>query len=144
MWIIYALGASLLWGLTYVLNEQVYKKVSFETSIFLTTLCTAAAMLLLAIYKNSIVQDLRNILSTPKLAFLVLASVLVFILAEICIALSITSKNATLAGLVEISYPVFIALFAFILFKENTINTTTLIGASLIFAGVFTIYHFNQ
>lgn len=45
MWIIFALGASVLWGLSYVLFEQIYKKMTVATSLaivcfvmFVTTL----------------------------------------------------------------------------------------------------------
>ena len=67
-----------------------------------------------------------------------------FLPADLMIALSISTKNATLAGLVEISYPLFIALFAYFLFKETQINAAIIIGGLLIFSGIFVIYYFNR
>ena len=49
---------------------------------------------------------------------------------------SIGGKNATLASLIEISYPAFVALFAFLLYREVHFNASVLLGAALVFAGV--------
>lgn len=134
----------MLWGLTYVLNEQIYKKIHITTSLAITCAATSVALFIFAFNKGLIKRDFTTIFESKSLTFLILVEIVIFIFAEIFIALSISTKNATLAGLIEISYPVFIALFAYILYRENSINTTTLVGASLIFIGVFTIYHFNQ
>ncbi len=50
--------------------------------------------------------------------------------------LAIGDKNATLASLIEISYPVFVVLFAWLLFREAHLNVSVLAGAALVFAGV--------
>jgi drug/metabolite transporter (DMT)-like permease len=65
------------------------------------------------------------------------------LIAELCIGFSIISKNATLAGLIEISYPIFIALFSYLLFK-NKITIPTVIGGIIVFFGIFIIYYFNR
>jgi drug/metabolite transporter (DMT)-like permease len=65
------------------------------------------------------------------------------LIAELFIGFSITAKNATLAGLIEISYPIFIALFSFILFR-SVVNLPTMLGGMIIFVGVFVIYYFNN
>lgn len=143
MWILYALGASMLWGITYVLSEQIYKKLSISTSLALTCAATAIVMLCLSLFRNEFKRDIAT-LSTDRSALLLLISgIIIFVLAELCIAFSISEKNATLAGLVEISYPVFIAIFAYILFREDSLNISSLAGALLIFSGIFVIYHFN-
>jgi len=68
---------------------------------------------------------------------------LALLIAEIFIGFSITAKSATLAGLVEISYPIFIALFSYLLFKSR-VSVSTLIGGGIIFCGIFVIYYFNR
>lgn len=143
MWIVYALGASMLWGLTYILGEQIYKKISISTSLAITCAGTVIAMLVLAVSRGVLKKDVAAIVASPTLRNLVIAETVVFVLAEICIALSISTKNATLAGLVEISYPVFIAVFAYLLFNEKSIDMATFAGAFLIFSGIYVIYHFH-
>lgn len=144
MWIIYALAASVFWGLTYVINEQVYKKISVVTSLAITATATGLIMLLVAHATVLLKRDFAIIVGSRNLLFLIIAETVVLLIAELFIGLSITSKSATLAGLIEISYPIFIALFAYLLYRENQLNFPTAIGGAFIFIGVFVIYYFNR
>lgn len=144
MWIIFALGASVLWGLSYILFEQIYKKVSVATSLAIVCFVMFFVMLAISYFRGEIKPDITAITSSKKLMWLMAGGTLTAIVADVCIALSITTKNATLAGLVEISYPLFIALFAYLLFKENQLTISTSIGGLLIFSGVAVIYFFNK
>jgi drug/metabolite transporter (DMT)-like permease len=144
MWVIFAFVSSILWGLAYVINEQIYRKISVVTSIGITTLFTAVVMLLIACKGRFLMEDLGAIRRSNQLLGLVVAETIVLMLAEVFIGLSITNKNATLAGLIEISYPVFIILFAYLLFKENQLSISAAAGGSLIFLGIFIIYYFNK
>ncbi len=143
MWIILALGASLFWGLTYVFNQEVYKKISIFSSLALISLVTFIVTFVAAYFSGVIKTDIDAILSSRRLLGYVLASIGAFLIAELLIAYSISAKNATLAGLIEISYPIFIALFSYILFKNN-VSLPTILGGVLIFIGVFVIYYFNR
>jgi len=143
MWILFALGASLFWGLTYVFNEQVYKKISIFTSIGIASLVIFIVTLLISHFSGSLKPDLASIASSRQLLWYVIGGITVFLIAEIFIAFSITAKNATLAGLVEISYPIFIALFSYLLFKSK-ITAPTIIGGIIVFIGIFIIYYFNR
>ena len=67
---------------------------------------------------------------------LILALPLTSLLGSWLLYVSIGQKNATLASLIEISYPVFVALFAYVLFREVALDALTLLGAALVFAGV--------
>ena len=144
MWIIFAVSASVLWGITYVINEQVYKKISLLTSISLGSLFLFLVMLIASYLTHNLGPDLHTVVSSKKVLSLVAIQTLTLILAELFIAFSITEKNATLSGLIEISYPIFIAIFAYLFYRENEINIATLVGGILIFVGVFVIYFFNK
>ena len=50
-----------------------------------------------------------------------------------------SAKNPTLASLIEISYPLFVVLFAWIFFREMQLNTITICGGLLVIAGVAVI-----
>jgi drug/metabolite transporter (DMT)-like permease len=89
-------------------------------------------------------EDIITISTSKRLVILVVAEALAFVLAELFIGLSITTKNAALAGLIEISYPLFIMLFSYFLFKENQLNVSTAAGGLFIFFGIFIIYYFNK
>jgi drug/metabolite transporter (DMT)-like permease len=58
--------------------------------------------------------------------------------------LSIDSKNATLTSLIEISYPIFVVVFAYLLFKQVHLNLSMMIGGLLILAGAAIIIVNNQ
>lgn len=62
--------------------------------------------------------DLRIIGDSKGELFLVLAGTFTFVAAKLFIGFSISQKNASLAGLIEISYPSFTAIFAGLLFRE--------------------------
>lgn len=144
MWIFFALGASVLWGLSYVLFEQIYKKISVATALGLVCLVIFAVMTIWAWLSGNLRPDLTALASSKKLLWLFIGGTITALIADLFIGLSIHGKNATLAGLVEISYPIFIVLFAYLLFKEQQINTAAIIGGLLIFAGVFVVYFFNR
>jgi len=144
MWFVYATLASAFWGLTYVLSEQVFKHVSVVTALAINAAFIAFIAGLAAVATGAWRTDLVTITSSGRVAGLVVAGALVLVVAEIFIALSITHKNASLAGLVEISYPLFIALFAFLLFKESQLTIPTALGGLLILSGVVVVYWFSR
>lgn len=144
MWIFFAISASVLWGLSYVLFEQIYKKISVTTALAITCLVMFVVLGLVSFFSGSLKTELADITASKKLFWLLAAGITTGLLADVCIGLSIQHKSATLAGLIEISYPIFIALFAYFLFKENQITTATIIGGILVFSGVFVIYYFNR
>lgn len=144
MWIVFALTASMLWGLLYVLNEQVYKYISIGTSFVIASLAGTVFFFVLAMQQGVFFKDLHVLSTNRHVQILLAVDIAVFLLAELFIAMSITQKNATLAGIVEISYPVFIAIFAYYIFREDTLNISTIAGALLIFAGILVVYHFNH
>ncbi len=144
MWILLALGASLFWGMTYAINEQVYKHISVLSSLAITLTVSGILVGIAALSLGMLGRDFATLASAPKVLSLVLAGIAVLTIAELFIGFSITEKNATLVGLIEISYPIFILLFSYLLFKENNLTVATAIGGVLMFAGVAVIYLFNK
>lgn len=143
MWIIFALGASLFWGISYVFSAEIYKKISLFTSLGIASFVVCIVTLLISYFSDSLKLDLISISSSRNLLWYIIGGILALLIAELCIGFSIISKNATLAGLIEISYPIFIALFSYLLFK-NKITIPTVIGGVIVFFGIFIIYYFNR
>ena len=144
MWFIFAISASVMWGLTYVIDEKIYEKISVSTSLAIASLCAFVVTLAMSYFTGSLKLDLHELATSRNTLGLVMAGTTTLVIAEIFIGLSITAKNATLAGLIEISYPLFIALFAYILFRNNQLTISTIVGGILIFSGVIVIYLFNR
>jgi uncharacterized membrane protein len=144
MWLFYALASSVIWGINYLFYEKILQRISISTLYFIDLIVGATVFLLFALFSNSFAKDLSLIQNTKSLQLLILSSVITSVLANLFIALAIQSKNATLSTLIEISYPLFIILFAWLLFKENTLNTSVFIGGGFIFTGIIIIYLFNK
>ena len=144
MWFIFALLASAFWGLTYVLNEQIFKQISIPTALAIEALILAAVGLLSAVIGGTLKPDLVTISHGGRLAWYLAAGIGASISAGILISLAVSERNATLAGLVEVSYPIFIALFAYVLFKEGELGWPVALGGALILSGVFVIYWFAR
>lgn len=144
MWLVFASLASVLWGLSYVFSEQVYRYASIYTVLAINLLISAIAFLILAAVLGVLRTDLTAITNSNRALFLFLSGVVIFCLAELFIGLSIAGKSATLAGLIEITYPLFIALFAYLLFKEHDLNWGIAFGGLCIFIGVAIVYWFSR
>jgi drug/metabolite transporter (DMT)-like permease len=143
MWIILSLSASVLWGLTYVVDEQIYRRISVFSSLAIASLCVFLVMLAASYISGSLGKDIAVLSSSRRVLALVLCGAATLLTAELLIGLSISSKNATLAALIEISYPLFVATFAVLLFNEERPNVMTVVGGVLILGGVFLISYFN-
>lgn len=144
MWVYFAIAASMLWGLVYSLDEQLYKYISVPTALAIASFFGFVTMLIFAIVHGDFAQDVRSLTSSRHVMVLMTVVTIVFIAAECCIGFSISGKNATLAALLEISYPLFTAIFAMLLFREAIPSFITLVGAVLIGMGVAIISWANK
>ena len=133
-WYIAAIGAAVLWGVHYPLVDHALRRVSLLSVLLLTALPIVIVSLFAA---RDIVADLvalRAMRWPEQLA--IFAIMLTSLGATVLLYLSISGKNATLASLIEISYPVFVALFAYLLFRQIQFNASVVLGASFVFLGV--------
>ena len=53
---------------------------------------------------------------------------------------AIADSTATKASIVEITYPLFVAIFSLILYGENSLNLGLGIGGLLIFMGIIVVF----
>ena len=138
MWLIFAIIAAILWGMNYALAERVIKSISPATLLALEML--AGAIIFSAIsFFTSWKKDVNLLLTDTHLLWLTIAEIVVVVVASFFIVSSINFKNATLAGIVELIYPLFIILFSWLFFGENHVNFSVIIGGMLIFIGVLII-----
>lgn len=136
MWIAFALMAAILWGLNYTLAERVLQNISVFTLLALEMLIGTVVFSVLA-WCTSLKKDLHALVSHNGLLWITLAEIIIVTLASYLIVISIRSKNATAAAIIELVYPLFTVFFTWILFRENHANSSVLIGGALVFAGVF-------
>lgn len=134
--------AALSWSLVYILSQKVLTQFSAPKFLFFSSIFTffilSPLILLLSNHKDRFtVHDLK-IFYKPE--FLILMTV--NILADFFILKSVQKIGATTAAILEISYPLFIAVIAFLFLREQ-ITASTAIGGMLIFLGSLIIIYFN-
>lgn len=140
-WIIYGLVASILWGSSYaasgpILRSKMAPLVFYFCYSFVGML--VAAVVLVAGGKGvllvSQVRELERRDACWFLFSLVSASVGAWMTYQ-----AVGAKNASLASMIEISYPLFVMIFTWIFFREMELNTMTFMGGCFVILGVLLI-----
>lgn len=144
MWAAYALLAALLWGFDYAFAERVFKHVSILSFLAIQLTIGGLVLLGIALATGAFSRDMPTLFASRQTLTFLILGVIAFAVANVLICTAIQTKNATLSGLIEISYPIFIALISWVGFREHQLSAATAAGGVLIFAGVFVIYYFNR
>lgn len=132
-WYVPAIAAAVVWGLHYPLIEHALKRVSLTTVVLLTALPMALVALA---FPGRLAEDWRIVATLPSGERALIGLIALTSLAgTVLLYLAVRSRNATLASLIEISYPAFVALFAWLLFREWQLNAGVVMGAALVFVG---------
>jgi len=141
MWIVYALAAAIIWGVSYAASGRVIERgMTPLVFFFLYTLfgaAAAAAALAVTGKTGTLFSEFRSL--GPDWVWLLVA-IVSSAAGGLLIYIAIGAKNATLASLIEISYPFFVALFAWLFFRDIQFNWQTLIGGLLILGGVGVVF----
>jgi drug/metabolite transporter (DMT)-like permease len=143
MWLIYASCAAILWGLSYSLTEKIFQCNFSPLTLVALQMFFGSCLFLTVSYNTKLKPDLVLLFSNRSLLWITMAELLVACLGNLLISMSIQAKNATLAAVIELSYPIFTVLFTWVLFKENHFNKGVLIGGIFIFTGMFIISRFG-
>lgn len=141
-WFFMSLTAAIFWGASYALSERVLKDYNISASFILLSqgIIYVAFFLGITLTQDSFKPNITT-LAENKTALISLVAMLALSLAGSYLVLSsISLKNASLSNLIEISYPVFTILFAWVLTREVQVNMPMMIGGLLIFSGVTLIY----
>lgn len=140
MWLLYAVAASLCWGMSYAASGPILRKgMSPILFFFGYSLIGFLGALVLLLSTGRISQALRMEGLDRGDAGWFLLSIGGSALGAFLTYAAMSAKNPTLASLIEISYPLFVVLFAWIFFREIQLNLTTLFGGLLVLAGVSVI-----
>lgn len=120
-------------GVVYTTNERFLGTVSLPT--YLLIYCAAGVVLAFLIHFISPAKLNFSTLLQKPMALCVAASIISSLLAWtlVLIAIPMTSAVYTAAG--EISYPVFTALFTYLIFQSRELTWPTAIGGLLIMIG---------
>lgn len=132
-WFVPAIAAAVVWGLHYPLIEYALRRVSLPTVVLLTALPMALVALA---FPARLFADWHAVAALPaNERWLIGLIAFTSLTGTVLLYLAVRGRNATLASLIEISYPAFVAIFAWLLFREWHLNNGVLLGALLVFAG---------
>lgn len=145
MWLFYALTAAILWGVSYAASGRVLERgisplaLYFCYGVFGVALGGIALMVTGKLL--TIPADIRG-LQGDWVWFVI--SIVGAAVGALLIYMAIGEKNATVASLIEVSYPIFVALFTWIFFREVQFNLQTVVGGALILSGVAVVFLGNR
>jgi drug/metabolite transporter (DMT)-like permease len=133
-WWIYALISAACWGAQSVLMESLFRKVDFAAAFSFLSLMNGilVSAIFWVLYPR---QNWAKLWENWPTIWMMILYLLFGTGAYLFNALAINEKNATMASLLEISYPLFIILFTLIFLRELHLNAAGLAGAVLILAG---------
>jgi drug/metabolite transporter (DMT)-like permease len=145
MWLIYALAAAVIWGVSYAASGRVIERGMSPLGFFfcyaLFGAIAAAVALTLTGKLGTVPAEARGL---GKDFWWFLIAIVTSAGGGLLIYMAIGEKNATLASLIEISYPVFVAIFAWVFFRETQFNLATIAGGGMILSGVAVVYLGNR
>lgn len=145
MWMVYAISAAVIWGISYAASGRVIDRGMTPMSFFfcyaLFGALAAAAVLGMTGKLGGVPMEVRA-LGKDMLWFAI--AIVTSAGGALLIYMAIGESNATLASLIEISYPFFVAVFAWVFFRETQFNLPTVLGGVMILGGVAVVFWGNR
>lgn len=141
-WYVAALGAAITWGIYYPLVDMALKRISVYSVILLSMI---PVLLVMPLFLKTVNNDIETVKSLPTSEQWTIAALgLIGLFGEVMVYLAITGKNATLASLIEMTYPVFVVLFAYVFYRQMHVTASVFIGGLMILIGAGLIIYNDQ
>lgn len=141
--ILLAIGAAITWGLVYVLEQRVLGEFSVMKFLFFESIF----MLIVSLLSILFFENIGSLTTSKNFKVIFAPSFLLLIaitfLADYLILRSVQLAGATFASVFEVTFPLFVAIFAFFILHQS-IHWMTLLGALLIISGSMLVIYVNQ
>lgn len=137
-WWIPAIITAILWGVSYTAIEPVVKNIDKSTYIFIAASVSFLVYGFISLYYNHFPKDIQVLSENPQCALYCTLAIVSGVVANYIALKAIESSGASLAAALEISYPFWCMLFAWILWNE-TLSYQALLGTALTFLGIYLI-----
>ncbi len=140
-WYIAALGAAVTWGIYYPLVDMALKRISLYSVILLSMI---PVLLVMPFFMKTVSTDIETVKTLPvSEQWTIMGLGLIGLFGEVMVYLAIRGKNATLASLIEMTYPLFVVLFAYIFYKQMHVTASVFVGGVMILVGAGLIIYNN-
>ena len=141
-WYLAALGAAVTWGVYYPLVDMALKRISLFSVILLSMI---PVFLALPLFLKTVSNDIETVKLLPASEQWIIYSLgLIGLFGEVMVYLAITGKNATLASLIEMTYPIFVVLFAYVFYRQMHVTASVFVGGLMVLVGSGLIIYNNQ
>lgn len=142
-WWSFSIAAAVIWGLHFNLVVKVSSVLPRDiyTPLTLFLITSVSILLVLPFIHQKVFANLVTLWHAGdeiKISMVVLVFTAIIAANLLFVAMQL-SPNATVAALLDITYPVFIAIIAWLLYRENHLDWTMLAGGALIFSGAMLI-----
>jgi drug/metabolite transporter (DMT)-like permease len=140
-WYVAALAAAITWGIYYPLVDMALKRISLFSVILLSMI---PVLLAIPFFLNTVRNDIETVRALPTSEQWIFAMLgLIGLFGEVMVYTAITGKNATLASLIEMTYPLFVVLFTYLFYRQMYITPSVFVGGMLILVGAGLIIYNN-
>lgn len=140
-WMIYAVAAAILWGASYaasgLLLRSAITPLYFYFCYSWVGAITATIVFFVRGAKGPFLLQLKELPAAHSGWFLF--SLITASLGAWMTYQAVGAKNASLASMIEISYPLFVVVFTWLFFQEFQLNLMTMLGAFFVIFGVMLI-----
>ena len=139
-WFAAALSVAIIWGAVYAMTGRML--MSFSPFFLIVWSAVASLLLYLPLWIMTGVfnTDYRAFVSSQtnvKITFILIG--IFSVIAHYLLYYAIQQKNATVASMVEITYPVFAILFLFVVYREIHLTSIGFLGVAVALAGLFLV-----
>lgn len=135
-WALMASAASIIWGFSYSISGRLFQAgMSPSFLIVFSTLLNFPFYIWMLLKVDGLQKNLDILDANKSFLWLMIAQAVAIVAGIFLIYTAIQQKNATYASIIEISYPLFVCLFSWALFREMHLTWNVALGGLLIFAG---------
>lgn len=140
-WWLAALLAAVVQGIHYPIIDRALEHLHTYTVLVIITI---PMVVLYPFFHHQIVSDFAVLTKLPlSTQLLIFAGGLTSTLTAFLVYYAINASNATLASLIEVTYPLFVVLFAYLMLGENHLSVSVAVGGLLILLGTGVIISGN-
>jgi len=143
-WISFSLFSAVLSGVAYTFYGELIKKISIDSVIFYSYILVGLFFFFVTYFNGSLSSDWDVIKKSSRTISYLFIIFVADIGASFCLFMGMKMKNATAAGLLEISAPLFTLLFAWILFKQSHLSLGLVVGGVLIMSGIACVMYLDK
>lgn len=137
---LYPFLASITWGMIYSLDQRILQRVSPTLVIFINTGIVMMAFLPVVLFEKETMTQLLRV--DKRTLCIIFVTAMLSIAANWFILKGIKDLDASIASMIEISYPIFVAIFSFLFFR-TAISPATILGGALILVGSMIVIRYG-